>query len=276
MAGGDLAGAEPYLQGKPCPKCAYVRTAADTNPAWQCPKCLIAYLKYRPGGQPLRARLVAGGRELATEAKSDRSLFALIAANLLALLIAWRTDIDLRELLLVYWMQSVIIGVCSVIRILCLDRFSTENFRIGKQTYTEDPGTKYEVAGLFVLHYGLFHLFFLFWLSIGREPRSGGAVLGFLLCTIVFAVNHGYSLAQNVKRDALGKPNLGTLMNLPYARVVPMHIIGILAVGPFAGGAQPLFPLFGALKILADCLMHTVEHHVLAKGSVLPPPDRRT
>lgn len=32
--------------GKPCPKCAYVRTAADTAPDWQCPKCGIAYVKF--------------------------------------------------------------------------------------------------------------------------------------------------------------------------------------------------------------------------------------
>ena len=34
-----------YL-GKPCPKCAYVRTAADTAPDWQCPKCEIVYAKF--------------------------------------------------------------------------------------------------------------------------------------------------------------------------------------------------------------------------------------
>ena len=32
--------------GKPCPKCAYVRAAAETAPEWQCPKCGIAYLKF--------------------------------------------------------------------------------------------------------------------------------------------------------------------------------------------------------------------------------------
>jgi uncharacterized membrane protein YhaH (DUF805 family) len=31
--------------GKTCPKCAYKRTAAETAPDWQCPKCGIAYAK---------------------------------------------------------------------------------------------------------------------------------------------------------------------------------------------------------------------------------------
>jgi hypothetical protein len=272
MAGGELAGAGPYLQGKPCPKCAYVRTAADTNPAWQCPKCLIAYAKFRPGGAtPLRARLAAGGRELAAEAKADHSVVALLAANLLALLIAWQTHIGLRELMLVYWMQSVIIGICSAIRILSLERFSTENLRFNNQPVEEEPASKWRVAGFFVLHYGFFHLGYLMFLSFDRGQGSGGSALGYLLCALVFAVNHGYSLAQNVRRDALGKPNLGTLMFLPYFRIVPMHVT-IIGGGLLYGGAHA-FALFGLLKTVADAAMHTVEHHVLAKGSVLPRPD---
>lgn len=31
-----------------CPKCGYARTAAETVPAWQCPSCGIAYVKFRP------------------------------------------------------------------------------------------------------------------------------------------------------------------------------------------------------------------------------------
>lgn len=37
--------ADSYV-GKPCPKCRHVRTAADSGPEWQCPKCGIAYAKF--------------------------------------------------------------------------------------------------------------------------------------------------------------------------------------------------------------------------------------
>jgi len=33
--------------GKACPKCAHVRAASDAGPDWQCPKCGIAYAKFR-------------------------------------------------------------------------------------------------------------------------------------------------------------------------------------------------------------------------------------
>ena len=271
MADGTLSGNEAYLAGKPCPKCGHVRNAADANPEWQCPKCGVAYLKFRAGATPLRTRFAAGGRELAAEARADRSVYALVAANLLALLIAWQTHIGLRELMLVYWMQSMIIGVCSVIRILCLDRFSAENLRINNQMLTEEPASKFKVAGFFMVHYGGFHFLYMMFLSHAREQRSGGFALGLLLCTIVFAINHGYSLVQNVRRDAIGKPNLGTLMQLPYARIVPMHFTIVL--GGWLSGTAFVFFLFAALKIVADVVMHTVEHHVLAKGRVLPRPN---
>jgi len=32
--------------GKPCPKCAHVRTESETAPDWQCPKCGIVYAKF--------------------------------------------------------------------------------------------------------------------------------------------------------------------------------------------------------------------------------------
>lgn len=269
MAGGELSDTE-YLRGKPCPKCGHVRTAADTNPEWQCPKCQIAYVKYRPGAARLGARLAAGGREMAAEAKSDGSVYTLLAANLVALMIAYLTRMSLRDLMLVYWMQSVIIGISSVSRILSLERFSTENLKINNQPVEETPQSKWQIAGFFTLHYGIFHLVYLGFLAFEGEasPHSGTA-FGYFLCALVFAANHGYSLLQNVRRDALGMPNIGTLMFLPYARIVPMHVT-ILTGGSFYGGAQA-FAIFGALKIAADVVMHTVEHHVLSKGSVLPP-----
>lgn len=48
----------------------------------------------------------------------------------------------LRELTLVYWIQSVIIGICSAIRILNLERFSTENLTMNNQPAAEIPTSK--------------------------------------------------------------------------------------------------------------------------------------
>lgn len=266
MAGAGLAGDDAYLRGKPCPKCGHVRTAADDNPAWQCPKCLIAYLKFSAGREPLRARLAAGSREMVLEAREDSSVFVLIAANLAALAIAYWTGMSLRELMLVYWIQSVIIGVCSFFRILSLRRFDPSNFRIGNRAAEETTRDKLTTAFFFAFHYGFFHFGYLMFLSFDRDAGAHtGSAAGYTLCTLVFAANHGYSLLRNIRRDAPGRPKLGTLMILPYARIVPMHLTIIFGGAFFGGGFA--FALFGALKVVADVVMHTVEHHVLAKSA---------
>lgn len=249
--------------GRPCPKCGHVRTPVETNPAWQCPRCQIAYLKYKAAVSPVAQRFVAHGRAMAARAGSDHSLLGLVVANALALAIAAYTHMTLRELLIVYWIQSVVIGVTSVIRMLKLEHFSTDNFKVNGQAVAPTPATKVRVAGFFALHYGFFHFVYFIFLAFGAKGQFG-PLAPYVLCALAFAVNHAISLRHNLESDASGQPNIGTLMFLPYARVIPMHLM-ILSGLAFTGGASAAVLLvFGVLKTLADALMHTVEHHVMA------------
>jgi Family of unknown function (DUF6498) len=197
------------------------------------------------------------------EALSDRSLHALLASNVLALGVAYASGIGLREMMLVYWIQSVVIGATSFIRILRLDRFDPANFKIDNRQVEETAATKRKVAFFFLLHYGFFHLVYLLFVAVDGGGELGSA-RGYLLCALVFAVNHGYSLVQNMRSDAQGRPSIGALMFLPYARILPMHLTilfgGLLFSGTFA------FVLFGALKTAADAVMHALEHHLMRRG----------
>ena len=54
--------------GNPCPKCGYVRAAAETAPDWQCPNCGIAYLKYVEAQQKPQRHIdgrTSSGRDVA-------------------------------------------------------------------------------------------------------------------------------------------------------------------------------------------------------------------
>jgi hypothetical protein len=64
-----------------------------------------------------------------------------------------------------------------------------------------------------------------------------------------------------VQADLRNNPNIGTLMFLPYARIIPMHLTIVLAL-PLGGGALWFFVL---LKTAADVIMHKVEHRLLQK-----------
>ena len=60
--------AESFV-GKPCPKCAYVRSPDDAAPDWQCPKCQIVYAKF--GQAPPPTRVAAPARAPAPPEAAD-------------------------------------------------------------------------------------------------------------------------------------------------------------------------------------------------------------
>lgn len=193
----------------------------------------------------------------------DGSIWVLLAVNAVALVVAHMQGWALAKLMLLYWGQSVIIGISYVARILALEQFSTENFRMNGRDVEPTPGVKVQVAAFFAFHYGFFHAGYLLFLMVGplkasQAPPSADA--WFWLCMAAFAVNHYWSYRYNREVDRQGTPNIGTLMFTPYLRIVPMHLT--ICTGAFLG--KGLF-LFGALKIAADSLMHFIEHRQLQK-----------
>ena len=246
--------------GKSCPKCAYVRTPADTNPAWQCPQCHVAYAKFR---KPLAAH----SREMAAEARSDNSLFVLIAVNIAVLVVALVMQMSLRGLMLVYWTQSVVIGLCHVVRMVRLRRWSSRAASVGGVTLDINVSgrSKREIAVFFLFHYGIFHAGYLVFIVAAAKPGELAGIGAYAVCGAAFAANHLYSLRHNLARDAAGAPHIGALMMLPYVRILPMHVV--IATGLYLTGGAAGLLVFGALKTVADALMHTIEHHVLQSAS---------
>ncbi|MBO6658869.1 MAG: hypothetical protein JJ934_18395 [Pseudomonadales bacterium] len=247
---------------KTCPKCGYVRSPRDEAPDWQCPACGIAYYKYESYLE--RAKGVAQPRSTGQRKeslRSDGSLFALIVTNVFVLLLALTMGWRLIDMMLVYWIQSVVIGVANFYRMLNLEEFSTENFTMNNRPVDPTPETKRQVAGFFALHFGTFHVVYFVFMMTGEfgDPRLG---MDLLICGAAFAMNHWYSYQYHLKSDRSGTPNIGTLMFTPYARVVPMHLTIIFGAAIGQGG---IF-LFGFLKTIADGVMHQIEHHTLSKA----------
>jgi len=120
------------------------------------------------------------------------------------------------------------------------------------------------MAVFFVIHYGFFHFgYFVFLLVLAPFrvedlPWIGLAVVGFVL-------SHERSFRENVAQDLAGCPNIGTLMFLPYARVLPMHLVIIAGAGFIGGTSKLVLVGFAVLKTGADLMMHRVEHRVLAR-----------
>ena len=199
-------------------------------------------------------------------ARFDASTLSLILSNLLTIVVAVAQKWDVRDIMWIYWGQSVIIGAFNVARIMDLKEFSTEGVKFGDRPVEPTRKTQRQIAVFFAFHYGLFHLFYLLFLGMQKNPFQSGYLKETALLLLVFLANHAFSYAQNREQDRNRVPNIGTIMFMPYARIIPMHLTIIFGhfLAWVAGGKLVLFLL---LKTGADTIMHLVEHSE-ARGPV--------
>ncbi len=198
------------------------------------------------------------------EPAAIESTRSLVAANVLTVILAIVFKWPLATLMLPYWVQSIVIGYYSRRRILELRNFSTEGLKIDGQAVTATEQTKKSTANFFAFHYGFFHFGYLvfLWPLLGKLGRWEWVSVA--AAAISFVWNHRESYRRNVAADREGCPNIGTLMFLPYGRILPMHFTIILGNAANLDGVFAIV-LFGALKTAADVLMHKVEHRVLRR-----------
>lgn len=196
--------------------------------------------------------------EAASEGRLPLSLWVLAASNLVPLLGVLFLGWDLGIILLLYWAESGVILLFSLVKLA-------------------------ETAGLaalflvpfFVVHAGVFmvvHLVFLLTLFVKHPAAGWGSLVRDVgLGVLAFLLSHGYSYVANHRRrgEAYGKPQ--DVMGAFYGRVVLMHLTIIF--GGFLAMAlgQPTWALalLVALKTAADARAHLKERRKRAP----PPPD---
>lgn len=225
-----------------------------------------------------------------TATSPDRALWGILITNVVTLLWALWQQWSVLQLLWPFFLQSVTIGWYARQRLLKLTTFCTEGIRVNRREVVPTPALARQYANIFLMHFGGCHVVYLFFL-IGLTTTTDAA--GYILVTNestgvqsevfighVYALDflayvvllfgfwraHRASHLEHVAFDLGSKPKIGTLMLMPYVRVVPMHLAIMLAVA-FGTGAIGLFVL---LKTVADALMHKVEHAVL-EGQRTPP-----
>lgn len=200
--------------------------------------------------------------------KSDPAVRDIVLSNVLTIVLAWWAGDGLLLMLWPYWVQSVVLGFFAQRRIRLLRSFSTDGLKINGRPAEPTPSTRSWSANFFVLHYGLFHLVYFFFLRgfaiIGRTEGLAAIDLVYIaIASASFVRTHAQSHREHVAADLAGRPDLGALMFMPYIRIVPMHLTIIL--GGLIGGGVIGMLLFGALKTAADVAMHKVEHRLLQR-----------
>jgi hypothetical protein len=189
----------------------------------------------------------------------------LVLANLAALVTALWFDWPPSALLWPYLLQSLVIGGFAVRRMLTAPRISTQGLTSnGKQVPATRAG-RVSTASFFTVHYGLFHVVYAAFIGGSGGWPQGMDLWATLALVATFAWGHANSYRRNRSVEDDVPVNLGTLMFLPYLRVIPMHLtilFGGIVLG--GGGTWPLL-LFSALKTASDVAMHYAEHMILRR-----------
>ena len=203
---------------------------------------------------------------------TKRSLLSLLAANALTIVLAVVEGWELGPLMWIYWIQSIIIGGFRFLRMLSLDRFSTDGVLINDRPVKPTRATQMKMSFFFLVHYGGFHLAYAFFLVSEQKVAPGDGFL-IVVCVAIFLANHWFSFRSNLEKDVRTTPNIGRLMFFPYARIIPMHMT--IVFGAYVAATETALLIFLSLKTLADLIMHAIEHRQGSFRKIILPAEAR-
>lgn len=193
------------------------------------------------------------------------SVVVLILANLVPLAGVLWWGWDLFILMVLYWMETGIIGIFAIVQMAIAARWWA-----------------LYLVPFFVVHFGGFmagHLFFLLVMFGGGAPASDLSLLpetlraqlterGLWPAFAALAVSHTVSFVLNVARrpgpmpgrDPIARdpPQPQSVMLAPYGRIVVMHMTIIFGaiVAQAVGSKVGAFALLVVLKIVVDVAAH--------------------
>lgn len=231
---------------------------------------------------------------------SSLALASLVLANLVPLVGVLWWGWSVLDVLVVYWLESGVIGALNVPKILLAggEGDGTEGTALtvnGRPVDLSGRAANAALAGFFLIHYGIFwvvHGVFVFALplfalgsgfgsslapfgtfgpAVPVAPPYDLSVATVALSAVSMVVSHGVSFATNF----LGRGEYRTVtpneqMMVPYGRVFVLHatiIGGAFLVASF-GSPLPALAILVALKTALDVATHLREHRGVTGGRV--------
>lgn len=189
----------------------------------------------------------------------------LIAANLVPLFGVIFLGWSVGNILILYWLESVLIGLLNIVKIL------TARGKNSKKRSAASLGGKIFLAIFFTFHYGIFtlvHGVFVADIFEGREALAQMNESGTLLFVMLgFVLSHGFSLGVNYFGKAeYHARSPDQQMIAPYGRVIVMHIVILLGGALVMTFGSPIWALIVliVLKTMIDIGAHQVSHKATA------------
>lgn len=191
--------------------------------------------------------------------KLTPSAVFLILANAIPILGIFLFGWDAVTILVLYWLESVIIGGLNVIKILSV--------RSSEDTPKIFFFGNLFIAAFFTVHYGIFTMVHGMFLKevfgaefIFEDLKEGGPLLWTALS---FLVSHVFSMVVNFygKAEYIGRPAIEQMFT-PYGRVFVMHFVILLGGFAVQMLGDPLIAVIMliVLKTGIDLAAHNKEH----------------
>ena len=181
------------------------------------------------------------------------SLAIVFASNIALIISCHLGSWSFVEVMWVYWLESIIIGLFTAITICNLNRFDAID--INDTAGKSDEEIKRSVAGFFLMHYGGFHAAYLVTILAITKTPSWINILYILALSALFAYSHYQKYRLRLPELRARRPKLGNMFARPYLRILPMHLTIILGFGFFEAHALATLILFILLKIIVDVII---------------------
>ncbi|HBA59236.1 MAG TPA: hypothetical protein DCZ92_00140 [Elusimicrobia bacterium] len=224
------------------------------------------------------------------------SAYALLAANLLPLVMAAGGNWGIREILPLYWFESAIIGSFNILKILLASgtfvkaggKEPDKNpFNISPEVFSAlGLVNRVFTAAFFTFHFGMFmfvHGVFLFGVILGGGKSASEfdwlpALLNVKWGVLALFCSHAASFLMNyIGGGEFRTASPGECMAQPYSRIIVMHLTILL--GAFVSfmfkDLSAVMVIFVALKIFVDFKAHLKERAKAAApaAATRPPPE---
>lgn len=196
---------------------------------------------------------------LSSQNSKTLPIILLVAANLVPLLGVIFLGWSVASVLVVYWVESVVIGILNLPRILATDG---------------SMGGKIFICGFFTVHYGMFavgHAVFLGSLFDAGPVFAQLLEFGGLFWTALgLGFSHLISLFMRLSRREFAGKTANKQMSEPYGRVMVMHAVVLLGGIGLQIFGEPMLAilLLIILKTGLDIAAHRRETQRAEAGQV--------
>lgn len=178
----------------------------------------------------------------------DPEFWAILLFNMMILLGYYTDAASGKTVIVLYYLQSVLIGLQTFIRMIVAGARANKGF-----------GANFGNAFFFAMHFGGFHLaYFVFIVIIFLDmpgPIETKLIAGVCLYMLL---NMIFSTVSDVKKDTQNQQTPYGLMFLPYLRILPIHLFIILSFNVEPAILLEVFYIFLLLKTVSDLIFHVL------------------